>query len=100
MLRMHVPSTVKCPGGRSSLSALGSSRKPHVLTWPPALSPRRGLVVSLHPPTCGQWDYKEEIARTWGYFQTVDFSAIGFNDEVTFYYDIWANFHFGFVGTV
>jgi len=50
-------------------------------------------------PTCGQWDYKEEIGRTWGYFQTVDFSAIGFNDEVTFYYDIWANFHFGFVGT-
>lgn len=49
-------------------------------------------------PVCGQWDYKKDIRDTWGEAQTVDFSVLGINEEVIFYYDIWANFHFGYLG--
>jgi RHS repeat-associated protein len=51
-------------------------------------------------PICGQWDYKADISRRWGEAQTVDFSTLGINEEVIFYYDIWANFHFGYLGMV
>lgn len=49
---------------------------------------------------CGQWDYKEDIQRRWGYANVIDFSVIGINEKVTFYYDIWANIHFGYLGLV
>lgn len=51
-------------------------------------------------PFCGQWDYKVDVSEKWGNFQTVDFSDIGIQEEVIFYYDIWANIHFGFLGSV
>ncbi len=51
-------------------------------------------------PVCGQWDYKKEIGDLWGEAQTVDFSVVGINEEVIFYYDIWANIHFGYLGMV
>ncbi|MFZ2098579.1 MAG: polymorphic toxin type 44 domain-containing protein [Anaerolineales bacterium] len=50
-------------------------------------------------PICGQWDYKKDIRDIWGEAQTVDFSDIGIEEDVIFYYDIWANFHFGYVGS-
>ena len=49
-------------------------------------------------PLCGQWDYKVDISAKWGNFQTVDFSDIGIPEKVVFYYDIWANIHFGYLG--
>jgi RHS repeat-associated protein len=51
-------------------------------------------------PICGQWDYKKNIRDEWREAQTVDFSVLGINEEVIFYYDIWANFHFGYLGMV
>jgi RHS repeat-associated protein len=53
---------------------------------------------AISRPVCGQWDYKANINKDWGSFQTVDFSVLGINEEVIFYYDIWANFHFGYLG--
>jgi RHS repeat-associated protein len=50
-------------------------------------------------PICGQWDYKADISDIWGQAQKVDFSAIGIDEQIIFYYDIWANFHYGYVGT-
>jgi RHS repeat-associated protein len=50
-------------------------------------------------PICGQWDYKKDIREIWGEAQTVDFSDIGIDEEVIFYYDVWANFHYGYVGS-
>ena len=66
-----------------------------------AASTRFGCLVApyIYRPVCGQWDYKEDIARDWGYRQEIDFCSIGIDEKVTFYYDIWANFHFGYVGT-
>lgn len=66
-----------------------------------AASARFGCLVADHRsrPVCGQWDYKKEIGDEWGQAQRIDFCSIGFNEEVIFYYDIWANFHFGYVGT-
>ncbi len=52
-------------------------------------------------PVCGQWDYKKEIGerKDLGHnAQRIDFCSIGLNEEVIFYYDIWANVHFGYVG--
>ncbi len=49
-------------------------------------------------PTCGQWDYKKEIGDSWGQAQKIDFCSIGRDEEVIFYYDIWANTHFGYLG--
>jgi hypothetical protein len=49
-------------------------------------------------PVCGQWDYKREIGRSWGQAQKIDFCSIGRDEEVIFYYDIWANTHFGYLG--
>jgi len=51
-------------------------------------------------PVCGQWDYKKEIGDEWGNFQIVDFSLLGIAEEQVFFYDIWANFHFGYLGMV
>jgi len=51
-------------------------------------------------PICGQWDYKADIEDEWGNAQTIDFSVLGIKEEVIFYYDIWANFHFGYLGMV
>lgn len=50
-------------------------------------------------PVCGQYDYKADILPRWGAAQTIDFSILGIDEKVIFYYDIWANFHFGYVGT-
>jgi hypothetical protein len=52
-------------------------------------------------PMCGQWNYKKEIGEGERYglnSQRVDFCSIGIDEEVIFYYDIWANVHFGYVG--
>lgn len=49
-------------------------------------------------PVCGQWDYKADINKKWGAAQRIDFCSIGHNEEVIFYYDIWANIHFGYIG--
>ena len=49
-------------------------------------------------PSCGQWDYKEEIGPRWGQAQKIDFCSIGYDEEEIFYYDIWANVHFAYVG--
>jgi RHS repeat-associated protein len=54
-------------------------------------------------PTCGRWDYKKEIGESerLGYnAQRIDFCSIGIDEEVVFYYDIWANVHFGYLGMV
>ncbi len=54
-------------------------------------------------PTCGRWDYKKEIGerRDLGRnAQRINFCAIGIEEEVIFYYDIWANIHFGYLGMV
>jgi hypothetical protein len=48
-------------------------------------------------PVCGKWDYKADIGPKWGEAQTVDFSSIG-QGQIIFFYDIWANFHFGYLG--
>lgn len=32
--------------------------------------------------------------------QRINFCAIGIEEEVIFYYDIWANIHFGYLGMV
>jgi len=63
-----------------------------------------GCLVADHRlrPMCGQWDYKKEIGerRDLGRnAQRIDFCSIGIDEEVIFYYDIWANTHFGYVGT-
>jgi RHS repeat-associated protein len=63
-----------------------------------------GCLVADHRlrPVCGQWDYKKEIGerRDLGRnAQRIDFCSIGIDEEVIFYYDIWANTHFGYVGT-
>jgi RHS repeat-associated protein len=59
-----------------------------------------GCLVSdyLLRPVCGQWDYKKEIGDKWRHAQRIDFCSIGLDEEVIFYYDIWANIHFGYVG--
>jgi len=62
-----------------------------------------GCLVADHRlrPTCGQWDYKKEIGERedLGYnAQRIDFCSIGMDEEVVFYYDIWANVHFGYLG--
>ncbi len=49
-------------------------------------------------PACGQWDYKKEISEKFDNSQTIDFCSIGHNEKVVFYYDIWANIHYGYVG--
>jgi RHS repeat-associated protein len=49
-------------------------------------------------PVCGQWDYKKEIEILFDNSQTIDFCSIGHDEEVKFYYDIWANIHFGYLG--
>jgi hypothetical protein len=49
-------------------------------------------------PLCGQWDYKKEIERLFDNSQHIDFCAIGYDEMVIFYYDIFANIHFGYVG--
>lgn len=49
-------------------------------------------------PLCGQWDYKKEIEVKFDNSQTIDFCSIGCREGVTFYYDIWANIHFGYLG--
>ena len=51
-------------------------------------------------PVCGQWDYKVNIEYRWGNAQKTNFMAIGKEEEVVFYYDIWANIHFGYLGRV
>jgi RHS repeat-associated protein len=53
---------------------------------------------AISRPVCGQWDYKADISRRWRNAQTVDFSILGIDEKVIFYYDIWANFHFGYLG--
>jgi RHS repeat-associated protein len=50
-------------------------------------------------PTCGKYDYKVEIASEWGNAQRIDFAPLGKSGNEIFYYDIWANFHYGYVGT-
>jgi len=49
-------------------------------------------------PVCGQWDYKKEIGEKFGNSQTIAFCSIGHTEKVIFYYDIWANIHYGYVG--
>ena len=66
-----------------------------------AASATFGCLVApyIYRPMCGQWDYKKEIRDYWGYRQEIDFCSIGIDEKQVFYYDIWANFHFGYVGT-
>ena len=53
---------------------------------------------ALLRPVCGQWDYKVEIQTSFQNSQKIDFCSIGIDEEVIFYYDIWANIHFGYLG--
>ena len=49
--------------------------------------------------TCGRWDHKPLIRNNgWGVSQTIDFRPIDHDIEIDFYYDIWSNIHYGFVG--
>ena len=49
---------------------------------------------------CGKWDHKPIIrnSKGWGVSQLVDFNPIGHDLQIAFYYDIWSNIHYGFVG--
>jgi Bacterial toxin 44 len=45
------------------------------------------------------WDYKPDILKEgWGYGQLIDFAPIGKKESVSFFYDIWSNIHYGYVG--
>ena len=39
----------------------------------------------------GPWDHKPHIGSNWGYWRRIG--------EYKYYYDIWSNIHFGYVGT-
>ena len=39
----------------------------------------------------GSWDHKPHIGPTWGYWHRIG--------EYDYYYDIWSNIHYGYVGT-
>lgn len=47
---------------------------------------------------CGIWDHKPYIRGKWGVSQLIDFTPLGKAEQVTFYYDIWSNIHYGYVG--
>lgn len=50
-------------------------------------------------PVCGEWDHKPKItAKGWGVAQLIDFNPLGYSLQMSFYYDIWSNIHYGFVG--
>jgi len=51
-------------------------------------------------PACGKWDYKKEIEDDYDNSRCINFCSIGHDEEVIFYYDIWANIHFGYLGRV
>jgi hypothetical protein len=47
---------------------------------------------------CGIWDHKPYIRGKWGVAQLIDFTPLGKAEQVNFYYDIWSNIHYGYVG--
>jgi hypothetical protein len=47
---------------------------------------------------CGMWDHKPTIRSRWGVSQLIDFAPIGKDEKINFYYDIWSNIHYGYVG--
>jgi hypothetical protein len=47
---------------------------------------------------CGIWDHKPKIREKWGVSQLIDFTPLNKPDQVNFYYDIWSNIHYGYVG--
>ncbi len=56
--------------------------------------------ASLRPIGCGTWDYKVEIGGKYQNSQRISFASLGIDEAETFYYDIWANVHFGYLGMV
>jgi hypothetical protein len=47
---------------------------------------------------CGIWDHKPYIQKKWTVIQWIDFTPIGKAEQVDFYYDVWSNIHYGYVG--
>jgi hypothetical protein len=47
---------------------------------------------------CGIWDHKPIISAKWGVHQLIDFAPLNKKEKVDFYYDIWSNIHYGYVG--
>lgn len=44
------------------------------------------------------WDLKPDIAAKWGYGQLVSFKSIGKKGKARFFYDVWGNIHYGYIG--
>src|SRR5580692_8728841 len=44
------------------------------------------------------WDHKPYIQHHWKVYQVIDFAEIGMHDWEPFYYSIWSNIHYGYVG--
>jgi hypothetical protein len=47
---------------------------------------------------CGEWDHKPHIRANWGVSQLINFRPIGKEEQIGFFYDIWSNIHYGYVG--
>jgi hypothetical protein len=63
------------------------------VNWACDVMDARGAAIG-----CGMWDHKPKIRGQWGVAQLIDFSAIGHAEKINFYYDIWSNIHYGYVG--
>lgn len=47
---------------------------------------------------CGIWDHKPKIRAKWDVAQLIDFTPLNKPEKINFYYDIWSNIHYGYVG--